>query len=96
MRDLGKPVLLDPLVNKGTAFLWSERERFHLRGLLPARMVTMAEQVCIHMLHLRKTVRQTRRGLGLLSAVDRSVAITAAIHAPTEDEAKKTRTEPSR
>lgn len=45
MRDLGKPVLLDPLVNKGTAFLWSERERFHLRGLLPARMVTMAEQV---------------------------------------------------
>lgn len=45
MRDLGKPVLLDPLVNKGTAFLWSERERFHLRGLLPARMVTMEEQV---------------------------------------------------
>lgn len=45
MRDLGKPVLADPLVNKGTAFLWSERERFHLRGLLPARMVTMEEQV---------------------------------------------------
>eukprot|EP00903_Cladosiphon_okamuranus_P012961 g12100.t1 len=44
VRDLGKPVLLNPLVNKGTAFLWSERERFHLRGLLPARMVTMAEQ----------------------------------------------------
>ncbi|CBN77654.1 malate dehydrogenase [Ectocarpus siliculosus] len=44
VRDLGKPVLLDPLVNKGTAFLWSERERFHLRGLLPARMVTMEEQ----------------------------------------------------
>nr|AIW62930.1 malate dehydrogenase [Saccharina japonica] len=44
VRDLGKPVLADPLVNKGTAFLWSERERFHLRGLLPARMVTMEEQ----------------------------------------------------
>lgn len=45
MRDLGRAVLADPLVNKGTAFLWSERERFHLRGLLPARMVTMEEQV---------------------------------------------------
>nr|AIT70123.1 malic enzyme [Desmarestia viridis] len=44
VRDLGKSVLADPLVNKGTAFLWSERERFHLRGLLPARMVTMEEQ----------------------------------------------------
>lgn len=45
VRDLGKPVLLNPLLNKGTAFLWSERERFHLRGLLPPRMVTMEEQV---------------------------------------------------
>nr|AIT70139.1 malic enzyme [Scytosiphon dotyi] len=44
VRDLGKPVLLNPLLNKGTAFLWSERERFHLRGLLPSRMVTMEEQ----------------------------------------------------
>lgn len=44
VRDLGRAVLADPLVNKGTAFLWSERERFHLRGMLPARMVSMEEQ----------------------------------------------------
>lgn len=48
VRDLGRPVLADPLVNKGTAFLWSERERFHLRGMLPARMVSMEEQVHGH------------------------------------------------
>lgn len=60
VRDLGKPVLADPLVNKGTAFLWSERERFHLRGLLPARMVTMEEQV-----YYCRPARQ-ERAMGLL------------------------------
>nr|AIT70130.1 malic enzyme [Dictyopteris undulata] len=44
VRDLGPAVLSNPLVNKGTAFSRSERERFHLRGLLPARMATMEEQ----------------------------------------------------
>ncbi|CAN0147411.1 unnamed protein product [Ascophyllum nodosum] len=44
VRQLGKAVLANPLVNKGTAFLWSERERFHLRGLLPSRMMTMDDQ----------------------------------------------------
>lgn len=46
--DPGMSVLLDPLANKGTAFLWLERERFHLRVALPARMSTMAEQLSIY------------------------------------------------
>nr|AIT70127.1 malic enzyme [Sargassum muticum] len=44
VRQLGPAVLANPHINKGTAFLWSERERFHLRGLLPARMVSMEDQ----------------------------------------------------
>jgi hypothetical protein len=28
VRQLGKNVLTDPLINKGTAFMWSERERY--------------------------------------------------------------------
>ena len=37
-------VLQDPHINKGTAFNSSERERLGLRGLLPARSLSIAEQ----------------------------------------------------
>ncbi|CAM9116094.1 unnamed protein product [Chrysoparadoxa australica] len=56
VRALGKQVLGDPLVNKGAAFLWSERERFHLRGLLPPRMVHMDHQVNKMMAEFREGV----------------------------------------
>ena len=41
----GKSVLRDPLLNKGTAFTDHERDILGLRGLLPARVTTMEEQV---------------------------------------------------
>jgi malate dehydrogenase (oxaloacetate-decarboxylating)(NADP+) len=40
----GIDLLHDPLLNKGTAFTESERDRFHLRGLLPPRVFTLEEQ----------------------------------------------------
>jgi malate dehydrogenase (oxaloacetate-decarboxylating)(NADP+) len=41
----GAAVLADPLLNKGTAFTDRERDALGLRGLLPPRVFTMAEQV---------------------------------------------------
>lgn len=40
----GIELLHDPLLNKGTAFTESERDALHLRGLLPPRVFTLAEQ----------------------------------------------------
>jgi len=41
----GVPVLSDPLTNKGTAFSEEERSRLGLRGLLPAVVETLEQQV---------------------------------------------------
>ncbi|KAJ3273193.1 hypothetical protein HDV01_004695 [Terramyces sp. JEL0728] len=41
----GRDVLKDPILNKGTAFSLSERERLRLRGLLPPRVLTMEAQL---------------------------------------------------
>jgi malate dehydrogenase (oxaloacetate-decarboxylating)(NADP+) len=41
----GSALLTDPLLNKGTAFTERERDALGLRGLLPPRVFTLAEQV---------------------------------------------------
>ncbi len=41
----GKEVLSNPFLNKGTAFTKEEREELGLDGLLPPRVLTLAEQV---------------------------------------------------
>ncbi|KAK9842196.1 hypothetical protein WJX84_009028 [Apatococcus fuscideae] len=45
VRKKGQDVLHDPLVNKGTAFGQAERERLSLRGLLPAKVLSMDAQI---------------------------------------------------
>ena len=44
-RGRGLNVLHDPVFNKGTAHPLIERERLGLRGLLPAKVLTMEEQL---------------------------------------------------
>jgi len=41
----GSSVLRDPILNKGTAFTEYERDVLRLRGLLPARVTTLEEQL---------------------------------------------------
>ena len=41
----GIHLLQDPLLNKGTAFTEEERDRFHLRGLLPPHVSTQEQQL---------------------------------------------------
>ncbi|MGH7163106.1 MAG: NAD-dependent malic enzyme, partial [Planctomycetota bacterium] len=45
VRERGQALLRNPLLNKGTAFPDDERDAFGLRGLLPARVFTIEEQV---------------------------------------------------
>ena len=40
----GDALLHDPSLNKGTAFTEAERDALGLRGLLPPRILTLAEQ----------------------------------------------------
>jgi hypothetical protein len=42
--EAGRQLLTDPLFNKGTAFTPGERDRLGIRGLLPPRELTMAQQ----------------------------------------------------
>lgn len=44
-RKLGREVLNDGAINKGTAFPQSERERLHIRGLLPPAVSSLEMQV---------------------------------------------------
>ena len=43
----GADILHDPLWNKGMGMDYNERDRLHLRGLLPPRHKTLENQVCL-------------------------------------------------
>jgi malate dehydrogenase (oxaloacetate-decarboxylating) len=49
----GSDLLSQPLLNKGTAFTESERDAFHLHGLLPPHVGTLEEQVVRRLKALR-------------------------------------------
>src|SRR5260370_10734214 len=49
----GMALLRDPLLNKGTAFTEAERDALGLRGLLPAPVLSMDDQVARVMTNLR-------------------------------------------
>ena len=70
----GMALLRDPLLNKGTAFTEVERDALGLRGLLPAHVLSMDEQVARVMTNLR----------ALASDLEKYVALNTLVVKPTK------------
>jgi len=68
----GAALLRDPVLNKDAAFTEAEREILGLRGLLPARVQTMEEQVQRTLENFRKKAGNLEKYLFLISLQDRN------------------------
>jgi hypothetical protein len=68
----GAPLLHDPSFNKGTAFTEVERDRLHLRGLLPPRILTLEQQLDKTLASFRSKPTDLERYIYLISLQDRN------------------------
>jgi malate dehydrogenase (oxaloacetate-decarboxylating)(NADP+) len=68
----GVSLLRDPVVNKDGAFTEEERDTLGLRGLLPARVQTMEEQVMRILENLRHKPNDIEKYLYMISLQDRN------------------------
>jgi len=68
----GVKILHDPVRNKGTAFTEAEREELSLRGLLPPRVHSMAEQELRVLGNIRQKPTDLERYLYLIALQDRN------------------------
>src|SRR6478752_9783644 len=71
----GMALLRDPLLNKGTAFTEAERDTLGLRGLLPAHVLALDEQVARTMTNLRDLPSDLEKYVALNSLHDRNEAL---------------------
>ena len=78
-------ILNDPLWNKGMAFSTSERDRLHLRGLLPPRQKGIEAQVIRIMRLLRAEPDPIRKNLQLQVCCDISLYIFCYIQKDTQN-----------
>ena len=68
----GVKILHDPIRNKGTAFTDAERDELNLRGLLPPRVHSMAEQELRVLANIRAKPTDLSRYLYLIALQDRN------------------------
>ncbi len=68
----GVKILHDPIRNKGTAFTEAERDALNLRGLLPPRVHSMAEQELRVLHNIREKATDLDRYLYLIALQDRN------------------------
>ncbi len=68
----GADLLHDPLYNRGTGFSAAEREAFGLRGLLPARVLSLEDQIARILENLRKKPTDLEKYVYLNDLVDRN------------------------
>jgi len=72
IRQRGRQLIGHRLLNKDTAFTESERDSLGLRGLLPARVTTIDEQVSLELEHVRRKDDDLERYIGLAALQDRN------------------------
>ena len=72
VRQRGFDLLGHPLLNKGTAFPESERAALGIRGLQPARVSSIDEQVQLELEHVRRKSDDLERYIGLAALQDRN------------------------
>lgn len=72
VRERGASLLRTPLLNKGAAFTAAERDSLQLRGLLPARVVSMRHQLKQELQRMRCKPSDLEKYIGLMALQDRN------------------------